>query len=382
MRSFALAVLIVLLVGSGTAARGQSPIFMVGVVEDAVRIPDDELAYERMKLVKDAGFNAVKITVPWTPTQFEVLNEEARVCAAARAAHQLGLVFILNIIPGQSTGYPGLAPLRPKQLKFFATTAGAYLSTLKRLCVPEEDVFYFEIGNEPNSSTFFMPQQDKDGEWVAPLNYTRMLAYAYDSLKADARKENVRVIVIGGAVASKRSPLGFIRQMGEAKRQLGISGPIMDWFSYHPYGSDSTEPPDTVHPDGRVIGLADYDQLAETLERSLGRVPPILYSEHGIESTIPPAKEYLYWGHGPNPAPTVPEKQQARFYNDAVEMACRQGTRGYFSFKLFDDPQMGSWQSGLHYSNGGNDATPFGAKASLALFREARQKTAESGGCG
>ena len=79
----------------------------------------------------------------------------------------------------------------------------------------------------------------------------------------------------------------------------------MDGFSFHPYGENSSTPPDVAHVAGTSLGLADYPRLVELLGKAfngtaqLGSRLPIVYDEYGVDSQIPESKRSFYGGTEP-----------------------------------------------------------------------------------
>ena len=96
---------------------------------------------------------------------------------------------------------------------------------------------------------------------------------------------------------------------------------------------------------------------------AFGRELPVLYSELGVETTVPAGKAALY--EGSEPASTVDEATQADYYRRAIELAaCQEGVAGLLLFHSQDEPSLAGFQSGVHYVDG----TP---KASLEPVRAA-----------
>ena len=161
------------------------------------------------------------------------------------------------------------------------------------------------VGNEPNVNRFWQPQFGPDGESAAPRDYLALLASVYDAV--EEAEPDVRVW--GGALGPRgsdrpngarptHSPGTFIRELGEALRASGRTEPVLDGFAFHPYPETASTPPDVPHPNprSRTLGLADIDRLQGLLHEAFGRDVPVLYSELGFESAIPPAKASLYEG--------------------------------------------------------------------------------------
>ena len=187
--------------------------------------------------------------------------------------------------------------------------------------------------------------------------------------------------MIGGALAARgvdrpgtgrdtHSPTQFIRDLGHAYRSSGRSDPIMDAFAMHPYPGHSRIPPNVRHTKSRAITLADYPKLVGLLGDAFdgtaqeGAKLPILYTEFGVETVVPPAKRRWYTDYGAtDAADVVSPAVQARYYRLALQIAyCQPTVDGLFVFHTYDERDLRGWQSGLYYA----DQTP---KPSLPSFR-------------
>lgn len=331
--------------------------FVVGAVDDAARHPGPVL-----EQLGDAGFDALGITSYWDPGLEAPTSEElATLRDVGARADELDLRLFVSVFHrGSAT-----TPLTDEARAQFAS----YVAALVRDVPQARDVI---VGNEPNLNRFWLPQFGPDGENVASGDYVALLTEAYDAAKA--ADEDVRIW--GGALApvgsdrpeGKRhtqSPGAFIAGMGEALRASGRDEPPLDGFAYHPYPESSSTPPDLAHPnpESNRIGLADVDRLRAALREAFGRVPPILYSELGVETEIPAEKRSLYAGD--EVARPVDEATQAAFYERALELAsCQPGVVGMLLFHSHDEPFLTGFQSGVYYVDG----TP---KTSLEPVREA-----------
>jgi hypothetical protein len=95
-----------------------------------------------------------------------------------------------------------------------------------------------------------------------------------------------------------------------------------------------------------------------------GSTLPILYSEFGVETQIPPAKAGLYTGKEPATTKAATEATQAMDYRTAIQMSfCYPNVVGLLFFHAFDETALDRFQSGLYYPDG----TP---KPSLAAVRD------------
>ena len=325
---------------------------LVGVVEDSTRLPEPDAARGRVQAVRDAGFNAIRITSIWSPGLTEPEAAELDVLRnVADACEELDVrLFIAVYHAGSST-----TPRTDEQRSEFA----AYVASLAR-SLPVRD---FIIGNEPNLNRFWMPQFGPNGEDVAAVDYGLLLAESYDALKAVSEDVNV----LGGALAPRgsdrpelprdtHSPTAFLRDLGAFYRQSGRDEPLMDMLAYHPYETNSSVPPGNPHPASTTITLGDYDRLRTLLGEAFEGTPqegedlPILYTEFGVESQIPEEKQELYQNGEFESVKPVDEQTQADHYTTAIRLAsCQETVLGILLFHVFDEVDLRGWQSGVRY---------------------------------
>jgi hypothetical protein len=341
--------------------------FDVGVWEYFIRDPDPAAAQRKMRDTTAAGFRAAITNSFWAPGQSEPSDQEItelrNAAVAARAAGVRPLVIV------QSAG-SATTPRTPELRSEFA----AYAVSIARQIPQLRD---FIIGNEPNLNRFWLPQFGPDGENVAAQEYLELLAETYDALKGVS--EDIRVI--GGALAPRggddpeasrhtHSPTKFIQDLGRFYRESARGEPVMDAFAHHPYLERSETPPDFAHPNTTTIALADYNKLVALLGGAFdgtaqeGSDLPILYTEFGVQTEIPEAKQSAYSNlDSPLAADAVSEDVQADYYRQAVEIACSQPTvEGIYIFHVWDEPDLLGWQSGLYYA----DQTPKSSQDALA----------------
>ncbi len=329
--------------------------FVVGAVDDAARHPGPVLGQ-----LAAAGFRAVGITSYWEPGLSAPTAEELGVLrdVAARAGKRDLRIFLAVFHRGSST-----TPLTAAERTAFSSYVAAIMRDVPKI----RDVI---VGNEPNLNRFWLPQFGEDGENLAAVFYLALLAEVYDAAKMAAPDARIW----GGALAPRgidkpntgrdtHSPTTFIRDLGAELRRTGRTRPVLDGFAFHPYPAASSIPPDRPHPGSRTLGLADHERLRRLLREAFDRDVPILYSEFGVETTIPAEKAELY--QGSEAGTPVDEATQADFYRRALELAaCQEDVVGMLLFHSHDEPFLTGFQSGVYYVDG----TP---KTSLAPVREA-----------
>lgn len=343
----------------------------VGALEDVVKQVDPAFTDERVRLAREAGLDAINVTTPWAPGQTEPDEEELLVLrnvASAAARYEIRIFLSVFHRGNRDT------PVTEEDQEEFAE----HTAELARRLPTVRD---FIVANEPNLNGFWMPQFDELGESASAPAYTALLARTYDALKA----VSPQIRVIGGALAPRgsdnpdatrhtQSPTEFIRDMGIAYRASGRTLPLMDIFALHPYLELSRIPPDTEHPLGTTIGIADYEKLVSLLGEAFdgtaqkGSDVPIAYTEFGVQATIPVEHQEPYTNlQSPIAIDAVDEETQAEYYRQAIELAaCQETVIGILIFHLLDEPDLNRWQSGMYYADG----TP---KSSLAEIREAAQ---------
>jgi hypothetical protein len=321
-----------------------------------VRDPDPGTANQKLADATASGLEAVITNAFWRPGHREPSATELTELRNAGAAARVAGIRPLLIVQHEGSG---TTPRTPALRAQFA----AYAAALARQLPDYRD---FIIGNEPNLNRFWLPQFGPDGEDVAARDYLALLAETYDALKGYSKK----VRVIGGGLAPRggddpssarqtHSPTAFIRDLGRYYRESRRRTPVMDAFAHHPYLERSEVPPDFAHPNSTTISLADYDKLVDLLGEAFdgtaqkGSDIPILYTEFGVQTVIPKAKLGVYTNlDSPAAEDAVSEEVQARYYKEAVEIACGQPTvKGLYIFHIWDEPDLLGWQSGLYYAD-------------------------------
>jgi hypothetical protein len=316
-----------------------------------------------MSAAQDAGFRAIVLSALWEPgaSTDAAVPPLRRAVSAAVEKEIEPVVFVYQLSSD--------TPLDPAARFAFAQFAATLARKLP-------DVRTVIVGNEPNINLFWLPQFGPDGTDAAAPAYEQLLAETYDALKAVDRD----LRVVGGALAPRgsddpaaqrqtQSPTQFIRDLGRAYRASGRTRPLMDAFALHPYGESPRVPPSLRHPRSTSLGIADYPKLVRLLGRAFdgtaqpGSKLPIIYSEYGVETTVPAAKVSAYTGR--EVIKPVDPATQARYYAQAIGMAARQpNVEAIYLFHVNDETRLEGLQSGVRYA----DRTP---KPSLAAVREA-----------
>ena len=190
-----------------------------------------------MTLFRLAGFRALRITSYWTPGEKPRENETRVLANVAGAAQPSGVRLYVTVMhPGSGT-----TPLTDEARAEFASYAAAIVRE-----VPA--IGHVIIANEPNLNRFWLPQFNPDGSSAAPAAYLALLARTYDAMKAvSPERDGVRRRRLstghGSAdgIRPTHSPTRFIQELGSAYRASGRDRPIMDVFTIHVYGDNSSQ---------------------------------------------------------------------------------------------------------------------------------------------
>lgn len=346
------------------------PLKYVGFVEPRLFTDDQARADQLASMIKDAGANSVRITVPYTIGEAgNVTNDWNSYCNAAGAAQKEDLNLTVTFQGHYADGSLGFVPTTLTDMKKFETTALVYEKALggppkpanpdvKKVyrcdTLPQKMTnFNFEIFNEWNLSPFVEPQVDSAGNLVSPTNMVHLLRRVYPSLKKEGRNLGVQMNVWAGALTSKHDPLGFIAATGAVIKKEKVKLPIFDAWTHHPYmpGENITD----KHPNGDEVGVSDMDMLNKALRDAFGYQPRIIDDEFGVQPTVPSSELGSY------DLPLIPnvsyvdEAGQAEQYRQSFSILsnCVSNVDGLFIFHLVDDKPAVSWgRSGILYPDG------------------------------
>jgi hypothetical protein len=316
------------------------------------------------ELMNDAGLKQDRITVLWSPTRPTSIPRLGELQRAVQQAqeHNVSVVFSVTQEKALSLSSSQLAADQ------FATFLGILANEFP-------DVTSFVVGNEFNQPRFFQPQFGPKCSGYSGAAYTRVLAKAYDALKA----VNPDITVItsvsprGNDDCDARnnrstSPVRFIHDMGDAYRALHRNRPLFDEFGIHIYPNQST---DTIAKGYQwpKVGASNLDRLkqelwdafADTAQPVPDWQPSVLRYGQGV-SALAPVRIWIgeigwqvavdtgagspYFGR--ESVETTTEPRQAQIYSDLVRMMnCDPLVDGMLFYGLIDEPNLDRFQAGL-----------------------------------
>jgi len=294
-----------------------------------------------LSIAQALGLRAVRVSVRWERGQ-STLSGQQRLSLTRAITSAWGLRVVLSV-SGWAADAPKTAAGRDQFCSFTRDVLRKFPTV--------NDVI---VWNEPNGSFFWRP--------VSPARYEALLARCWDALHAF----EPRVNVIGastsarGGGSSSMAPADFVRGLGAAFRASGRRQRILDTIGHHPYPDSNAEPPWQAHPSGRSIGQGDLDKLESAYAAAFGGTAQplpgtggvtIWWLETGYQSRPPEPKRSLYSGRE-NVRP-VDALQQGMHLGASIRLAyCQPHVSAFFNFQLFDEANLGGWQSGILYADG------------------------------
>jgi len=289
---------------------------------------DKSVGAAQVDVAYSAGFNSIRVIMPWTyPGQAEVNHDWPRLCNLAAEASELHMALFLDLVPPPSKdpAKPPKPPVTSSQITKYDKTLHDYMMYLigPNGCAQGITELDIQVANEPNYSVFW-PQA------TAAEDYTHLAIRTYKFIRQMVAKAGLQVPVkvVAGELASSHDMKSFMDRMHDEAQKWDYHGPFFDMFSYHCYGTDTSQQP--TFP----------DSVENWLVTDFGQPVPLLCTEYAV----PTASRF------PGTIDSVSiqsENQQAKLFCQTVSMVRSSGLAGFGWFRLFDDP-VGA-PTGLYY---------------------------------
>ena len=276
-----------------------------------------------------------------------------------RSAQQRGIEVLITIwgTPEWANGdqTPNRPPRDPADLEDFAAALADRYSG-RHAGFPA--VRLFSAWNEPNLEQFLAPQFDGAGRSVGPALYAPLARAIYDGVKRGNPDALVAIgetsprghdFPTGRRVQDSHSPARFARLLSEVRPAVRL-----DAWAQHPY-----PPRPDLGPAEQVrwprVGIGNLERFGASLDEWFGR-----------EGTPIWITEYAHETRPPEPLGIDP-MLQARYAEEALELAAENPRVRMFVWFVLRDPIDGLWQSGLL----SNDGSP---KPALETFTVSAQR--------
>jgi len=372
-----------------TTAPAATPAFFVGADEDAFLWGNPQ---QSSSVARTLGLKAVRVSLQWKPGMTQV--PATYQTALQRLSVESWGIRVVVTVSGVATDAPHTVDGRNQYCSFVAD--------LLRQNPEIDDV---ALWSDPNDGTYWSPQFDPAGQSLSPADYEALLASCYDA--AHAVRATANVIATAASKGSDKPgaftlawhpPAVWFAELGAAYRASGRTRPIFDTLGYVPHPASSAERPWTKHPGAATVSLGDYSTLMSALGSAFGStaqpVPGqgstrIWYLAQGYQTRPDPGVTGVTGtetdpGALPSWSPNEASDQgngpgldQPDQLADAIRVAyCQPAVGAYFNFHLYDERDLGGWQSGVFWPDGR-------PKASYqALRRAAAEVNARSVNCG
>ena len=357
--------LVVLLASLATAAPAAADL-TVGVADDGGRLADDG-GFWFLEQMRDSGLQENRVTIHWDPDRPTTIEDKEKLDPYLANAQSAGIRVMLLISPSRARALTSSANARADFVRFTAQVARTY-----------PHVKEIGVGNEPNQPRFWQPQFSSSGRSLACGAYERVLAQAYDALKA----VDTSITVVGvslsprgndnplASVNSSTSPVRCIRELGIAYRASGRQKPIMDELAFHPHPNSYADGfrvgyrwPNAGTSNLGRIKQAVWDAFNGTAQPTFAEagkpvfkaaLPPlrVRLNEVGWQVGIPSSSLDAYYGRE-SVARLADERSQADIYASLIPyFACDSSVRSMLYYGLVDEPDLDRWQAGLIRADG------------------------------
>ena len=352
----------------------------VGVADDGGKLADDGGLWF-LGHMRDVGLTENRITVGWDPDHPTTIRDKEMLDRYIPNATAHGVRIVLLVSPTRARALSESSGAPERFARYVAHLARTY-----------PQVKEIGVGNEPNQPRFWQPQFSSSGTGLACSSYARVLAQAYDALKAV--DQNITVIGLSvsprgndnplAAVNGSTSPVRCIRDLGVAYRASGRTRPLMDELAFHPHPNSYTDNHTVGYrwPNAGTSNLGRIKQAvwdafrgtAQPIFQEAGRpvsraaLPPLRFrlNEVGWQVGVPQSSMHAYYGRE-SVSRLADERLQADVYAALVPyFACDASVRSMLYYGLVDEPDLDRWQAGLVRADGSRRPSYGTVKSTLA----------------
>src|SRR5918999_214195 len=338
----------------------------VGVADDRGKLADDGGA-EFLAAMRDVGLQENRITLAWDPDQPTAIRDKESLDRYVANSTAAGIR--LSVV---------ISPSRARALFNSASTSTAFVRFVAQFARTYPQIKDIAVGNEPNQPRFWQPQFSTRGAGLACSNYQRVLAQAYDALKAVDSSITALGVSLSprgndnalAATNASTSPVRCIRDMGVSYRASRRKRPIMDELAFHPHPNSHAHTflvgyrwPNAGTSNLNRIKQAIWDAFRGTAQptfaeagRPVSRAarPPLRFrlNEIGWQTAIPASSMHAYYGRE-SVKPLAAERHRSDVYSALVPyFACDPSVRSMLYYGLVDEPDLDRWQAGLIRADG------------------------------
>lgn len=312
---------------------------------------------QNVRLREDGvGVQGERIVDIWNGTSVPDDYDLAAACNAAQVSYGQK-VLMFNLRPDKNSW-----PSNPASLSAYTNSLAAFDAKIftgtgsnGQPCWPAASPpqrFMWMIGNEPNSNDFCNGDQSTNDlsaiHKVCAMREAMLLHSSYAFLQGEQSLyakylPDQRIYVVGGGLSSHDAPFDLLSDFLQARTRLGYKTCDMDYFGFHPYALNAANP----------YGGFAMEPKVESMLKAAGCPLKIIYTEMGIETTIPSGPGYSYNGKAPANILYTTEAQFLSVYQKFIQIIQGQpDVIGFMNFELDDEQDLSGWQSGFYYFSG------------------------------
>ena len=275
---------------------------------------------------------------------------------ALRTAQDADLEVMLTISGTPRWANGGKNPnVMPTNLADFTAFARAIATRYSGRFMGYPFVRFWSVWNEPNLTLFLTPQFNAQGRSVAPANYAKLYAAAYEGIKGGSPRAQVAIGETSARGSDKPSGSRPNHSPGKFAELVAKANPSLkfDAWSHHPYPFNPNSRPSQVvkWPNVSLASLPRFDESLKTWFKR--KSVPIWITEYGHQTKPPDA-----FG--------VPYATQAAYLQQSLAIAKGYDFVSMFIWFVYRDDQGQPWESGLYTESGvpkGTSPTRFSASA-------------------
>jgi hypothetical protein len=225
----------------------------------------------------------------------------------------------------------------PSRVLDFRRFAQAIASRYSGRFEEHPTVRFWSIWNEPNLQRFLKPQFDKRGRSLAPKNYAKLYAAAYQGIKTGNPAAKVAIGETSPRGSDKPSGRRTIHSPGRFAELVAKANPRLKFaaWAHHPYPSvPRLKPSQKVRwPNVTLASLPEFQKRLKTWfkRRSLD----IWVTEYGHQTR-------------PQDRLGVTYAKQAEYIRQAIAIARKQRFTKMFVWFVFQDDLGQPWDSGIY----------------------------------
>jgi hypothetical protein len=317
-------------------------------------------AQQTRQRIDSAGFQGERVVIVWNGSAVPDHYDLDAACNAAQVSSGQK-VLMLNLRPDRNSWPADEASLGAFEQTIDTIDARVFWGTGSngQPCWPSiapPQQFMWMVGNEPNSHDFCNGDSSTSDllaiHRVCAQREALLLHRSYAFIKGQnwqdpsgqQGKYGHLIMVVGGGLSSHDAPYDYLSDYLKDRTVLGYKTCDMDYFGFHPYALNATDP---------YSGFRSVETKLVPALKAAGCPLKVIYTEMGVETVTPTAPGFNYNGTAPIGVCYVREDQMPAVYQQFIKlMQSQPDVIGFMNFEIDDEQGLNGWQSGFNYFSG------------------------------